>query len=89
MAAKSVSRQVAGMTKQLGAGLAEGESDLALAVEVDDRVLDGAEAGERDGQDDGVDAGRQLPRDDGAGGDAHCLQAGGDPLGPVAELRRR
>ena len=76
----------AGDDEELGTGLAQGESHLALAVEVDDRVLDGAEAGERDGQDDGVDPGRQLPRDDGARRDAHAVQAGGDPLGPVAEL---
>ena len=72
--------------EQRGAGLAEGETHLALAVEVDDRVLDGAEAGQGDGEDDGVDPGRELPRDDGTGRDAHAVQAGGDPLGPVAEL---
>ena len=75
-----------GDDEQLGTGLAEGEAHLTLAVEVDDRVLDGAEAGERDGEDDGVDPGRQLPRDDGAGRDAQPVQAGGDPLDPVAEL---
>ena len=48
--------------EQLGTGLAEGETHLPLAVEVDDRVLDGAEPGQRDGQDDGVDAGRAAAR---------------------------
>ena len=76
----------AGMHEQRGAGLAEREADLALAVEVDDRILDRAEPGQRDGEDDRVDPGRQLPRDHGSGGDAHGLQARGDPLGPVAEL---
>ena len=75
-----------GDDEELGPGLAEGEADLALAVEVDDRVLDGAEAGERERQDDGVDPGRQLPRDDGARRDAQSVQTSRDPLDPVSEL---
>ncbi len=86
MATKSVLRQVDGMTKQLGTGLAQGEAHLPLAVEVDDRVLDGAETGQGDGQHDGVDPGRELPRHDRSGRDAHVVEAGGDPLDPVTEL---
>ena len=76
----------AGVHEERGAGLAEREADLALAVEVDDRVLHRAEPGQRNGEDDRVDPGGQLPRDDGSGGDAHGVQARGHPLGPVAEL---
>ena len=74
------------MHEEGGAGLAEREADLALAVEVDDRVLHRAEPAERHGEDNRVDAGGQLPRDDRAIGDAHGLEAGGHALGPVAEL---
>ena len=77
------------MDEQLGAGLSEGEADLALAVEVDDRVLDGTEPGQGDGQDDGVDTGGQLPGDDGAGRDAQVVEPGGDPLGPDRGTGRR
>ena len=38
----------AGDDEERGAGLAQREADLALAVEVDDRVLHGTEAGQRD-----------------------------------------
>ena len=86
MAPKSVSRHVTGMDEQLGPRLSEGEADLALAVEVDDRVLHGAEPGQGDRQDHGVDSGGQLPGDDGAGGDAQVVEAGGDPLDPIPEL---
>ena len=78
--------ELAGDREELRAGLAQREADLALAVEVDDRVLERAEPAERRRQHHRVDARRQLPRERRGLVHPHRLQAGGHPLGPVAEL---
>lgn len=72
--------------EELGLGLAEREADLSVAVERDDRGLDGAEPGEGHGEQYGLDAGGELPGDDRAGADAHVVQAGGDAFGAVAQF---
>ena len=74
------------MHDQLGPGLADAEVDLALAVDVNDRVLDRPQPAERETQQHGLDAGRQNPCDRGALADTHGLQPGRHPLSPILEL---
>ncbi len=73
-----------GHHQQRGPGLADAEPDLALAEDVEDRVLGGTEAGERAHEHERLDPGRELPGDDRPRTDAVVpVQRGGDALGAV------
>ena len=67
--------------EQLALGLARDEADLALAVDREHRVLDGAEPGQREHEELALEPRRQLPRHDVARADAVAGQPGGGPLG--------
>ena len=76
-----------GMHHHLGSRLLDAEADLAMAVDVDDGVLDRSQPAEGEAQQHRLDAGWQQPRHRGAGSHAHGLQAGSHSLSPVLELR--
>ena len=66
MAAKSKPLHSPGTSTNSASVCADGEADLLVPVEVEDRVLHGAEAGQGEAGDDRLDPGRQLPGDPGA-----------------------
>ena len=72
--------------EQSRSDLAEDLRELALAVDGQDRILDGTEAREGAGEDGRLDPGRELPGDAVAGADAELREARGDPRAAVAEL---
>ena len=72
--------------QHLRASLLESEADLALFVEMDDRVLHGTDASQRVGDDDGLDRGGELPAHWRALLDPQRLQASRCPLHGTLEL---
>ena len=72
--------------EELGAGLARAETELALAVDRDDRVLHHVEATQRGRQHHRVEAGGQAPAHDVFGPDAEGRDAGRGLLGALLEL---
>ena len=84
MATKSKPFQSPGTQKNSAPVWAHDEADLAVAVDRQDRVLHGAEAGQRQRQHDRLDPGGQLPGHRRAVPDAPAVEPGGHPLGAVA-----
>ena len=76
----------AGVYHELSCGVADAEGDLAVPVDVDDRILHRAQPAQREAQQHRLDARRQYPSDRRGAPDPHLVQAGGDSLGSVQEL---
>ncbi len=72
--------------EQSRADLGENLCQLSLAVDREDRILDGAEAGEGAGEDGRLDPGRELPGDAVARAHAELREACCDARAAVAEL---
>ena len=76
---------VAGHAQELRPGLLHHESDLAIAIDRNDGVLDRSESGEGQGERNGLDASRQLPGDPGASPHAEVVKARRRPLGEITK----
>ncbi len=84
-----VTAEVCRYHEERRAQLVERESHLALAVDVEDRVLHCAEPREREGERDRVDPRRELPGDDGALAPRRRLRGCRRRRGPFARVGRR